>query len=70
MGAVLRHGIDVTGERASRAVVIEHEAAAQRCTEQRVTVDLQPTTYALATPEMGLPGVSRIEDVEAAASTS
>ena len=56
--------IDAIEERDGRAVVIEHKTSSARFAAQRVADDLQPTAYALAALEMGLPGVSAIEDVE------
>ncbi len=56
--------IDLIEERDGRAVIVEHKTGAQRFTDQRVTDDYQPTAYALAALEMGLPGVTSIEDVE------
>jgi len=56
--------IDLIEERDGRAVIVEHKTAGQRFTEQRVTDDYQPTAYAMASLEMGLPGVKSIEDVE------
>jgi len=56
--------IDLIEERGGRAVIVEHKTAAQRFTDQRVADDYQPTAYALAALEMGLPGVKFIEDVE------
>jgi putative RecB family exonuclease len=56
--------IDLIEERDGRAVIVEHKTGAQRFTDQRVADDYQPTAYALAALEMGLPGVSSIEDVE------
>lgn len=56
--------IDLIEERDGRAVIVEHKTGAQRFTDQRVADDYQPTAYALAALEMGLPGVTAIEDVE------
>lgn len=56
--------IDLVEEREGRAVIIELKTGAQRFTDQRVADDYQPTAYALAALEMGLPGVETIEDVE------
>lgn len=56
--------IDLIEERDGRAVIVEHKTGAARFTDQRVADDYQPTAYALAALEMGLPGVKSIEDVE------
>lgn len=56
--------IDLIEERDGRAVIVEHKTGAQRFTDQRVADDNQPTAYALAALEMGLPGVKTIDDVE------